>query len=202
MSSSTLPLMPPSPNPACTANQSPLTLEQLLKSPLAPPPSKEFSANGNPDDDEQPTPHTSSKNNRHYAHIDDLSLTMFTRKKVKTFRDSIAALSAFVTFRNDMKQPFTASTISNEGDVTAYLESQVIIPTWDAVTRMFPLSGRTYDLMTKRQFYMKVCDLRSCLPRVVLTSPSRESPTLYLVARLRLRMEAAVTCILREPSWN
>lgn len=127
---------------------------------------------------------------------------MFTRKKVETFCDSITALSAFITFRNDMKQPFTASTISNEGDVTAYLESQVIIPTWEAVTRMFSLTGRTYDLMSKRQFYMKVCDRGSCLPSVALTSRSREFRTLYLVAWFRQRMEAAATCILHEPSWN
>lgn len=167
MSASTLAIMPPPPASPFTTNRPVLTLEQLLKSPLAPPPSKEYSANGSPDDDEHPTPHTSSKNNRLYGPIDDQFLQMFTRKKIQTFRDSITALSGFVKFQNDMKQPFSASTISNEGDVTAYLESQVIIPTWEAVTRMFPLYQRSYDLMSKRQYYMKVWDpvpgfLESC----------------------------------------
>lgn len=156
----------PTPTPS-NAMSSSLTLEQLLKSPIAPPPAKEYSTNGSPDDDAEPTPHTSSKNDRHYGGIDQQCLQMFTRKKVQTFRDSITAFSGFITFQNDTKQPFSASTISNEGDVSAYLESQIIIPTWEGVTRMFPLSQRTYDLMSKRQYYMKVCDpvpgcLKSC----------------------------------------
>lgn len=159
----TLPPAPPTLplNPPLTSNRSPLTLEQLLKAVIVPPPPKEFSTTGNTTDDEEPIPHTSSRHNHHHGGIKDAALRMFTRKKVRTFCDIVTALSEFVMCQNDMKQPFNGSTITNEGDVTAYLECQVIIPTWEAVTRMFPASGRTYDLMSKRQFYMKV--MRSIL---------------------------------------
>lgn len=68
---------------------------------------------------------------------------MFTHKKVGKFCDYITALSGIMTFKDNMRQQFGASTISNEGDATAYLEPQVIIPTWKAVIRMFPSMGQT-----------------------------------------------------------
>lgn len=156
------PLLPA--NATSTPNRSPLTLDQLLKSPILPPPPREFSAHGSAADDEDPKPHPSTRNTGHYGSIEAGYLQMFTRKKVRKFCDFVTALSSFVTFQNDMRQPFTASTTTTEGDISAYLESQVVIPAWEAVTRMFPPSAGINDLMSKRQFYMQVCDTRSSLP--------------------------------------
>lgn len=109
-------------NGPLTANRSPLTLEQPLKSALVPPPPKAVSTNGSPADDEEPTLHTCSKHNPHDGGIEDAALKMFTREKVRTFCDFVTSLARFVMSQNDMKQPFNASTITIEGDVTAYLE--------------------------------------------------------------------------------
>lgn len=131
-----------------------LTLAQLLKSPIARAPPMEYLDDCT--DKQEPTPHTSSKNNINYVPVDYRCLQMLSNRKVQKFCDYIDALSSFVTFRDSMKQPFSASTISNEGDVNAFLESQVVIPAWEAVTRMFPPSERDYDLMSRRQFYTEV----------------------------------------------
>lgn len=152
MSENNTSVMPP---PAAPCMQTPpsITLEQLLKASLASRPPK----GGCDDDDEpEPLPHTSSKNNLKYVTVDSGCLLMLSDAKVERFCDYITALSAFVNFPENMKQPFTASTINNEGDVNAYLESQVVIPAWEAVARLFPPSQREYDILNRRQFVIEV----------------------------------------------
>lgn len=72
-------------------------------------------------DEQDPVPHTSSKNSLKYVPVDPRCLLMLTDAKVEKFCDYIAAFSGFVNLPDSMKQPFTASTLDNEGDVTAYL---------------------------------------------------------------------------------
>lgn len=139
-----------------------LTLEQLLKAPLAPRPPKGVSDD---DNEPEPVPHTSSKNNMKYDPVDPGCLLMLTDTKVERFCNYVTALSGFVTFPENMKQPFTASTINNEGDVTAYMESQVVIPAWEAVTRMFPPSHRDYDILNRRQLMIEVRSLSPLSPK-------------------------------------
>lgn len=146
----------PPPDPE-SLNRPPLTLAQLLKSPIARAPPMEYTEDTT--DKPNPTPHTSSKNNVNYVPVDYEFLMMLSNRHVRKFCDYVNALSRFVSFPDSMKQPFSASTISNEGDVNAFLESQVVIPTWEAVTRMFPPSERDYDLMSRRQFYTDVSSL-------------------------------------------
>lgn len=149
-------LMPPPVANHLPGTLHPLTLKQLLQAPLAPLPPKELSGAGGEEEEQDPMPHTSSKNNFKYVPVDPKCLTMLADMKVQKFCEYINALSGFATFPDCMKQPFSASTINNEGDVNAYLESQVVIPTWEAVIRMFPPSHRDYDLLNRRQFSIEV----------------------------------------------
>lgn len=133
---------------------SPLTLAQLLKSAIAGVPPMEYSDDCN--NKQQPAPHTSSKININYTPVDHRCLRVLSNRKIEKFCDYIDAVSSFGTFRDTMKQPFNASTIYYEGDVNAFLESQVVIPAWEAITRLFPPSEQDYDLMCRRQFYTEV----------------------------------------------
>lgn len=153
----------PSPPDLESSNRAPLTLAELLKSPIARVPPRQYTEAST--DKPEPTPHTSSKHNVNYVPVDYRCLQMLSNRKVQKFCDYINALSSFVTFPDSMKQPFSASTISNEGDVNVFLESQVVIPTWEAVTRMFPPSERDFDLMSRRQFYTEVSSLVLALSR-------------------------------------
>lgn len=105
----------------------------------------------------RPAPaHTSSKCNHNYESIPQTSLVRVAGEEITRFRTFLKSMSKSVLFDSVMKLPFDASTITTEGDVTAYLQSQVIMAAWQAVLEMVPPTKREYDLLTVRQFYLEV----------------------------------------------
>lgn len=104
-----------------------------------------------------PSTYTSSKMNHDYASIHLEFLDRVHPCVITRFRKFLNDMSRSVSFDSELKMPFRGSSITTEGNITSYLESQVIQAAWEAVLEMVPPTKREYDLLTVRQFYHVDC---------------------------------------------
>lgn len=161
----TAPIPPPAP-PTIASETRPrtLTVKEFLAAPLQlPPPFLSFSLRpfGSPF---QPASghnhlhvtHSSSKHNEAYDPIDPQTLEPFEIYEIDKFRAFITSMSPAVTFAFPHQIPFDGCALTNEGDVTAYISTQVISAAWLAVLRMVPPRNRQFDLLTIRKLYLEV----------------------------------------------
>lgn len=133
-------------NDDCTSitNIMPFTVEQLLAAQPPPPPLyPEF-------DPLRPT-HSSSSANENYDYIDPADLQSISSAEIASFRKHINSMSPPFMFHSNVTVPFRGTRLMTEGDVTAYLETQVIPAAWETVLLLVPPTDRVYDLLTMRQ---------------------------------------------------
>lgn len=94
----------------------------------------------------------SSGNNSDYEPIHPQTLVPLAAPHIDKFRKFITSMSPSVTFDSPHQIPFDGSGLVNEGDVNAYLTTQVIAAAWLAVQQMMTIN----NLMTIRQRYFEV----------------------------------------------
>lgn len=125
-------------------NIMPFTVEQLLTvQPPAPPLYPAFDA--------LRRTHSSSSANENYDYIDPADLQSISSAEIASFRKHINSMSPPFVFHSNLTVPFRGTRLMTEGDVTAYLETQVIPAAWETVLLLVPPTDRVYDLLTMRQ---------------------------------------------------
>lgn len=122
----------------------PFTVKQLLA--VQPPPPPLY-----PDWDPLRPTHSSSSINESYDYIDPDWLEAIAVSDIVSFRNYINAMSPPFMFHSSLTVPYRGTRLMSEGDVTAYLENQVIPAAWETILMMVPPTDRIYDLITMRQ---------------------------------------------------
>lgn len=120
-------------------------------------------------DDSPRVAHASSTNNAKYAAIQLSTLAPITNAMLDPFREYIESMkTSWIPALAIQRRGYDVRT---EADVATFLHNGGICAGWQAVLEMVPSTGRTYDLITTREYmyYMKA----GC--------PIFESPTLYII---------------------
>lgn len=101
--------------------------------------------------------HNSSKEIGNYPSISEVMLAKRPINIIDRFRAVIKSMEPSISFPTSIMLPFQYSAMSSKVDVSSYLDVQVVISAWPVVTRRFPPSQRSYDLLSVKQLQTQVC---------------------------------------------
>lgn len=135
----------PPPPPTFSINQ------LLAHTPETPSPPSGASAIAIETKRKRPT-HNSSAPSDKYAPISDMSLREIPPLLVAAFRGQISSIDS-IRLNSPMTLPWDASPMLSSGSVTSYLDAQVLIAAWQAVSQMLPNNGITTSRWPNRLAY-------------------------------------------------
>lgn len=150
------PTMAPLMAPPISSQSPPFSPEQLLAFPLLTPPHALPSCFNFAGLSTDCRDRTSSKKTQNHDAIALQSLVKTDDSIVATFRSFVRSMSPAVSFPTSLRLPVHGRSMNSQGDVTSYLDFQVIAASWETFLQMMPVQ-RTYDPLTARQHPIEVC---------------------------------------------
>ncbi|KAL0631984.1 hypothetical protein Q9L58_009135 [Maublancomyces gigas] len=136
--------------PPISSQSPPFSPEQLLALPLLTPPHALPSCFNFAGLSTDCRDRTSSKKTQNHDAIALQSLVKTDDSIIATFRSFVRSMSPAVSFPTSLMLPVHGRSMNSQGDVTSYLDFQVIAASWETFLQMMPVQ-RTYDPLTARQ---------------------------------------------------